>query len=126
MATTGVPNQLYQGTDAPDLVGGVYAGHTHEVSLKPTIRSVTSDPIQSLGMLGTKDLTIYVDKPDGKNFCGIGTFKCTHPSVIVKSFGVSILDTTGQGRVTVRLTLLNVTNTNITTAFQAEVDLIFI
>lgn len=32
MATTGVPNQLYQGTDAPDLVGGAFANHTHEVA----------------------------------------------------------------------------------------------
>lgn len=32
MATTGVPNQLYQGTDAPDLVGGAFANHTHEVT----------------------------------------------------------------------------------------------
>lgn len=31
MATTGVPNQLYKGTDAPDLVDGAFANHTHEV-----------------------------------------------------------------------------------------------
>lgn len=30
MATTGVPNKLYKGTDAPNLVNGPYAGHTHD------------------------------------------------------------------------------------------------
>lgn len=42
MATTGVPNQKYQGTDAPDLVSGAYAGHTHDVVenvWSPTVKS---------------------------------------------------------------------------------------
>lgn len=41
MATTGVPNQLYQGTDAPDLVHGAYAGHTHQVDSAEDIQLQT-------------------------------------------------------------------------------------
>lgn len=33
MATTGVPNVLYEASDAPDLVSGAFAQHTHDVSI---------------------------------------------------------------------------------------------
>lgn len=43
MATTGVPNALYESNDAPDLVSGAFATHTHDLALDVELKAHTAD-----------------------------------------------------------------------------------
>ena len=66
MATTGVPNQKYQGTDAPDLVAGAFATHTHDIKITRQTVSTNNLPLIGGGDGSVADLTIPI--PEGKSF----------------------------------------------------------
>lgn len=109
MATTGVPNKLYKGTDAPDLVDGAYATHTHDVSV---IQKRISD-ISRITCLGTQvnavnniyfifgewwaddsDSSLRISAPDYE-----GSVTCNMGDVIPRNVAVEVASGVGVGQV---------------------------
>ena len=91
MATTGVPNQLYQGTDAPDLVEGAFAKHTHEVEITlQTVKKTTNNlPLIEGGKGSVTELTFPI--PEGKSFVGIRSITTSATEYIaISSFSAQV------------------------------------
>lgn len=90
MATTGVPNQLYQGTDAPDLVDGAFATHTHDYS-GPEIKTRRKNQQYSGTVSANTNDFIKIDFSDiaGHTIIGIITIKPSAGEVSVMSYRTS-------------------------------------
>lgn len=88
MATTGVPNQLYQGSDAPDLVAGAFATHTH--GIKTYVAEGNSNGHSDLEVGNSFSTQVVINRPEGAStMIGILSIKPTNVNAAISGFSIT-------------------------------------
>ena len=108
MPTTEVPNELYQGTDAPDLVAGAFATHTHNVSVmqkrisdisRITCLSCEVNAVNNIYFIfgewwaDDSDTTLRISAPDYE-----GSVTCNMGDVIPNNVAIEVASGVGVGK----------------------------